>query len=234
MGWFFWTLIGLTGLVLILLVGSGDKGTTLGFETNQFATAAVAGLWVLLLGSSVFRRGIRISQTIKHLGIWILIILALMGAYVFRFDLQDIASRFSGGVIPGSPISSADDDGRRIVTLIRSDNDHFEADADVQNVRLRFLVDTGASAIVLRYLDAQTAGIDVNALRFSVRTQTANGVGRAAWTRVKTFDLGGIERRNLPVLVAEPGRLEQSLLGQTFLESLDSYEKRGDRLTLRD
>jgi aspartyl protease family protein len=46
--------------------------------------------------------------------------------------------------------------------------------------------------------------------------------------------LGGIERKNLRVMVTEEGRLNQSLLGQQFLESLSSYEKRGDQLTLRD
>ena len=234
MGQFFWIMVGLIGLVLILLIASGDTGTTLGFESNQFATVAVAGAWALLIGRAVFGRGISIPQTLNKLGIWILIILGLMAAYVFRFDLQDIASRFSGGVIPGSPISATDDDGRNTVTLIRSDNGHFEAAAGVNGQSVRFLVDTGATAIVMSARDARIAGIDVGSLRFTIRTQTANGTGRAARATIDRFYLGGIERRNMSVLVAEPGRLGQSLLGQQFLESLHSYEKRGDRLTLRD
>ncbi|MEP1208259.1 MAG: TIGR02281 family clan AA aspartic protease [Rhizobiaceae bacterium] len=234
MGRFFWVLVGLMGLVLILLIASGDTGTTLGFESNRIGTAAVSALWALLIGSAVFGRGTGIWETIKQIGIWILIILALMAAYVFRFDLQDIASRFSGGVIPGSPISATDDSGRRIVTLIRADNGHFEATAGVNEQSIRFLVDTGASSIVLSYDDARAAGIGVDDLSYSIRTQTANGTGRAARARIDHFYLGGIERRGMNVLVAEPGRLGKSLLGQQFLESLHSYEKRGDRLTLRD
>lgn len=234
MGRLFWVIAGLIGIVLILLIASGDTGTTLGFETNQFATAAVSGLWALLIGTAVFGRGTSFFETAKQLGIWILIILALMAVYVFRFDLQDVASRFSGGIIPGSPISTVDDAGRQTVTLIRSDNGHFEATAGVNGNSVRFLVDTGATSIVLSHADAGSAGIDVNNLRYSIRTQTANGTGRAARAEIDQFYLGGIERRNMPVLVAEPGRLDQSLLGQQFLESLHSYEKRGDRLTLRD
>lgn len=234
MGRFFWILVGLVGLILIVVIASGDTGTTLGFETNQFATAAVAGVWALLIGSAVFGRGTGIYETLKQLGIWVLIILMLMAGYVFRFDLQDIASRFSGGVIPGSPISTTDQNGRNTVTLIRSDNGHFEAAAGVNGQTIRFLVDTGATAIVLSARDARAAGIDPNQLNFSIRTQTANGTGRAARATIDQFYLGGIERRNMSVLVAEPGRLGQSLLGQQFLESLHSYEKRGDRLTLRD
>ena len=222
------------GLVLIVLIASGDTGTTFGFESNQFGTAAVAALWAILIGSAVFGRGTGIWEIIKQLGIWILIILALMAAYVFRFDLQDFASRFSGGVIPGSPISTTDDNGRQVVTLVRSDNGYFEATAGVNDQSVRFLVDTGASTIVLSYQDARAVGIDVDSLRYTIRTQTANGTGRAARARIDHFYLGGIERRGMTVLVAEPGRLRRSLLGQQFLESLHSYEKRGDRLTLRD
>ncbi|MEP0943766.1 MAG: TIGR02281 family clan AA aspartic protease [Rhizobiaceae bacterium] len=234
MGRFFWILAGLLGLILIVLIASGDTGTTLGFESNQFGTAAVAVVWAVLIGSAVFGRGTGIFETLKQLGIWILIILMLMAAYVFRFDLQDIASRFSGGVIPGSPISATDDYGRNTVTLIRSDNGHFEATAGVNRQSIRFLVDTGATAIVMSARDARAAGIDVDSLSFDIRTQTANGTGRAARATIDQFYLGGIERNNMTVLVAEPGRLGQSLLGQQFLESLHSYEKRGDRLTLRD
>lgn len=234
MGQFFWIIIGLSGLVLILLIASGDTGTTLGFESNQIGTAAVSALWAILIGSALFGRGTGVWTSIKQIGIWVLIILALMAAYVFRFDLQDVASRFSGGVIPGSPISSTHENGRQSVTLIRSDNGHFEATAGVNGFSVRFLVDTGASSIVLSFDDARNVGINVDDLNFTIRTQTANGTGRAAQARIDHFYLGGIERRGMNALVVEPGRLSQSLLGQQFLESLHSYEKRGDRLTLRD
>ncbi|MDD9909122.1 MAG: TIGR02281 family clan AA aspartic protease [Ahrensia sp.] len=234
MGVRFWILIGLTGLVLILLIASGDTGTTLGFETNTFATAAVAGLWALLIGSAVLNRGTSIAQAVKQLSIWLIIILALMAAYVFRYDAQDFASRFTGGLIPGSPISTVGDDGRETVTLVRSRNGHFEAVAGVNDASVRFLVDTGATNIVLSYADAREAGIDVDALLFNLPVQTANGRAFSATTRLERLYLGGIERSNVLATVAEQGRMNVSLLGQAFFETLSSYEKRGDRLTLRD
>lgn len=230
----FWTIIGLGGIVLILLIASGDTGTTLGFESNTFATAAVSGLWALLIGSAVFNRGTSFSETVKQLSAWVLIILLLMAGYVFRYDMQDIASRFSGGIIPGSPISRTGDNGREIVTLVRSDNGHFEAVVGVNDASIRFLVDTGATSISLSHSDAKEAGINVKDLNFTIPTSTANGIAYSAGARVGRLYLGGIERRNVRVSVAEPGRMDTSLLGQAFLESLSSYEKRGDRLTLRD
>ena len=234
MGRFFWILIGLMGVLLILLIASGDTGTTLGFETNTFATAAVSGLWALLIGTAVFGNGPGLAESIKQLAIWAIIILVLTAGYVFRFDLQDLGSRFTGGLIPGSPISTVSNNGSTEVTLVRSDNGHFEAVAAVNEQSVRFLVDTGATSIVLSADDAQAAGIDISNLNYTIITQTANGTGRSALAGIKSLYLGGIERKNIKVMVAEPGKLGQSLLGQQFLESLSSYEKRGDRLTLRD
>jgi len=234
MGRFFWIIMGLTGAMLISLIVTGDTGTTLGFETNQFAGAAIMALWAAVIGSAVLGRGTSFANTAAQLSIWGVIILGLMAAYVYRFDLQDFGSRMSGGIIPGSPISREGDDGRTAVTLVRSNSGHFEAVAGVNGTSIRFLVDTGATGIVLSADDARSAGIDPASLSYTVRTLTANGTGRSARARIQRLYLGGIERTNLAVLVAEPGRLSQSLLGQQFLETLSSYERRGDRLTLRD
>lgn len=226
--------MGLAGAVLILLIVSGDTGKTLGIETNQFAGAAVLALWGALIGSALIGRGTNFANVAAQLSVWAIIILGLMTVYVYRFELQDVGSRLTGGILPGSPISSQAADGRNTVTLVRSNSGHFEAVAGVNTGSVRFLVDTGATAIVLSADDARAVGIDPATLNYSVRTQTANGTGRSARARIDKIYLGGIERRNLTVLVAEPGRLSQSLLGQQFLESLFSYERRGDRLILRD
>ena len=234
MGRFFWVIMGLLGLLLIVLLLSGDTGTAFGFETSQLASFSIMALWAAVIGSGVFGRGMKFSDTLRQVVIWIVIILGLMAGYVFRYDLQDFASRLSGGILPGSPISTKNAKGGIEVTLIRSDNGHFEATAGVNGQSVRFLIDTGATAIVLTAKDAEAAGIMVQDLAFTVPTQTANGKAFSAQAEIKSFYLGGIERKNLRVLVSKPGRLNQSLLGQQFLESLKSYEKRGDRLTLRD
>jgi len=234
MGRLFWIIIGLAGMLLIGLIISSDTGTTLGIETDTFGHAAIMGLWGLLIGSAVLSRSVSFRESIKQAAIWCLIILGLMTVYVFRFDLQDVASRITGGLVPGSPISTVQDNGKTQVTLIRSNNGHFEAVAGVNEASVRFLVDTGASAIVLSANDAEAVGIDLDTLAFTIPTQTANGVAYSALARIEKLYLGGIERQNLRVMVAARGRLNQSLLGQQFLESLSSYEKRGDQLTLRD
>jgi len=41
-------------------------------------------------------------------------------------------------------------------------------------------------------------------------------------------------RKDMPVMVAAPGMLEQSLLGMNFINSLSGFDVRGDRMILRD
>ena len=233
MGRLFWIIMAILGLGLLVLLTMEDSGTVLGMNSNIFASALYSTLLAGLIGSAILARGTRFVDTIKQLAIWTLIIVALMAGYIFRYDLQDLGSRFTGGLIPGSPISRQTANGSE-VTLIRSENGHFEAVASVNERPVRFLIDTGASSILLSHDDAISSGIDTKDLHFTIVTSTANGTTRVAETRVRSIDIGSIKRRNVRVFVSQPGNLDVSLLGQSFLESLSSYEKRGDRLTLRD
>ena len=63
---------------------------------------------------------------------------------------------------------------------------------------------------------------------------TANGVANAARIVADEVVIGTISRKRLPLLVAEAGRLDQSLLGMNFIGSLSGFDVRGDRLILRD
>ena len=96
------------------------------------------------------------------------------------------------------------------------------------------LFDTGASAMVLSYADAQKAGIDVHTLSFTTPVTTANGTGRAAIVTLDKVEVGGIVRSRVPAFVADKGALDGSLLGMTFLETLSKYSVSGNQLELSD
>ncbi|MNL68521.1 hypothetical protein D3C87_1932570 [compost metagenome] len=96
------------------------------------------------------------------------------------------------------------------------------------------LVDTGASSIALSYEDAMRIGIDPDSLRFSQTILTANGEARGAPVRLRQVAIGPIVRNDIRAIVAEPGRLHQSLLGMTFLGTLGSLTIQTDELRLRD
>jgi aspartyl protease family protein len=114
----------------------------------------------------------------------------------------------------------------------RSDG-HFVVKTQVNGVSLTMLVDTGASTVVLKPVDAQKLGIDMDRLIYSERVQTANGTTYAAPVRLRNLTLGRISRDNVDALVAKPGALKENLLGMSFLRRLRSIEITTDMLTLR-
>ena len=114
-------------------------------------------------------------------------------------------------------------------TLFRNLDGHFYADARVNGATIHFLVDTGASVVVLSRADAQRAGIQLPAER-----SVAMGVGGPvpiAPVIVDRIAIGGIEARGVPGAVAD--ELPVSLLGQSYLQRVGSVEIHGDTMVLR-
>jgi aspartyl protease family protein len=109
---------------------------------------------------------------------------------------------------------------------------HFVLEAAVNGTPVRFLVDTGASAVVLAPDDARRVGFQPQSLDFSQRFNTANGVVRAAPVSLREVRLGQLAVYDLPASVNE-APLGVSLLGMTFLKRLRGYEVEDDRLVLR-
>jgi len=70
-------------------------------------------------------------------------------------------------------------------------------------------------------------------LSYSVNVDTANGRTRAASVTLDRLAVGGIVERSVPALVAQPGQLRTNLLGMSFLNRLESWEVRGDKLMMR-
>ena len=95
------------------------------------------------------------------------------------------------------------------------------------------VLDTGASAVVLTQEAAKAAGLPLEVLSYNVTVDTANGRTRAAAVTLDRIGIGGIVERSVPALIAQPGQLRTSLLGMSFLNRLESWEVRGDKLIMR-
>ena len=114
----------------------------------------------------------------------------------------------------------------------RSRDGHFYVTARLNSTTASMMVDTGASGIFLSHDDATRAGLNPESLDFSVRTSTANGQGLAARARLSTLTVGGITRHDVPVLVSQPGAASFSLLGQTFLSQLSTFQVTGGEMVM--
>lgn len=125
-----------------------------------------------------------------------------------------------------------DVDGLLELVIRAGPRGHFVVDAEVDGTPLTFLVDTGASDVVLSPDDARRLGLEPRTLDYSRAYQTANGVVRAAPVTLRELRLGGLQLYDLEASVNERP-LPMSLLGMSFLGRLQSYEVADGRLILR-
>ena len=117
-------------------------------------------------------------------------------------------------------------------SIAKASDGHYWAEAEVDGRRVRFLVDTGASAVALTPQDAQRVGIDPKTLAYDYGVQTANGEARAALVRLASITVAGARVKDVDAFVIEKG-LKTSLLGMTYLGRLSRFEATPGSLILR-
>ncbi len=159
-------------------------------------------------------------QALRDFAVWGLIFAMVVIAYGFR----DVLLR---EVLPQRAMVTE----TGAIALRRGGDGHFHATVEVNGAPVRFLVDTGATGIVLSQRDAGAAGIVVDDLDFEGRAATANGIVPIAPVRLDDLRFGEIEVRDVAAAV-NGGALDSSLLGMSFLNRFDRIEIRGDTLLL--
>ncbi len=105
----------------------------------------------------------------------------------------------------------------------------FYLDASVEESPVRFIVDTGATVVVLTATDARRAGVTPSGNGKSVAMKTVTGTARMHWGRISRLRIAGQELEGIDVAIVEDG-LGVSLLGQNVLSRLGSITMQGDRL----
>ncbi|TWF49768.1 TIGR02281 family clan AA aspartic protease [Neorhizobium alkalisoli] len=223
------------GIGLVLLVMNHDSGRTFGLDNEGFGHLVYMVPIAGLLGAGILsgRRG-DLGTVARQIATWLVIVLALVAAYLYRDDFGRFGARMTAGLLPGTAVVVTGSDGASEVVIHKTLGDHFQTNVTVEGKVLRMLVDTGASSVVLSYEDARTIGLDVASLTYSVTVMTANGRATAAPVRLTEMSIGPIVRRNVRAMVATEGRLDESLLGMTFLSTLGSLQMQTDELRLRD
>jgi aspartyl protease family protein len=115
------------------------------------------------------------------------------------------------------------------VTLKADARGHFIADGQVNGGAVRFLVDTGATAVALPAAEAKRLGVNyLKGERGFV--QTANGAAPAYRVKLDTVRLGDITLNNIDGMVLEGG-LSMPLLGMTFLNRTE-MKRDGETMVL--
>ncbi len=171
------------------------------------------GGWVMV----EFRQ--RMGQALRMALAWGLIFVGMMAGYGLWSDIRrDIM-----------PVQEVAQDGS--VEVPRAEDGHYYLTVTINGAGVPFMVDTGASGMVLAGKDAETLGIDPATLSFLGEASTANGVVRTARVTLPLVELGPFRNEGFQAFVTE-GALDQSLLGMDYLGQF-RMEFDGGKLILR-
>jgi aspartyl protease family protein len=116
--------------------------------------------------------------------------------------------------------------------VVKAADGHYWAEADVNGHEVKFLIDTGATAVSLTTDDARRLGIEPASLDYNAKVITANGPARAARVKLDSVSVAGAQVRDVDALVIENG-LQTSLLGMTYLGRLSQFEATQTGMILR-
>lgn len=225
--WLWYLLAALAALVLLQLLFRHWPGS---FEADSQGPRLVylVALLVLVGGGLFARIARRPSAALQQAGLWVGIGLVIVLGYSYRNEIEGIAHRLSGDLAPSSGQAV---DGQQMRFTAEADG-QFHVEATVGSTPMRFLVDTGASEVMLSPADARRLGYEPSTLAYTRVYQTANGTVRGAPVTIPEISIGPIRLTNVAASVNEH-ETEGSLLGMSFLGRLSGYEVSGDALTLR-
>lgn len=223
-GWL-WFVIGALALILLIVWLADINPGALGGEDSKMRLVYLSLLLAMVASGVVGARRYRLSTVAKQAAAWIAIAAVLVVGYSLRDSLGIVKDRVLGDVMPSRGMTAENGD----VVIRRSSGNHFYVDATVNGEAVRFLVDTGASDVVLTPADARRLHFDLSRLNFNHFYSTANGTGTGAPVRLDEVRIGPIVVRDVRASV-NGAEMSNSLLGMSFLNRLSGYEV--DRNTL--
>jgi aspartyl protease family protein len=188
----------------------------------KVAIAVFVGGLILVL----FRK--HITKAVEALLFWAVIGLLLLIGYSYRTELQETGDRVLAELIPGRAATHG-----HTVEIVRGKGGDFSVHTNINGAKIAMLLDTGATSVILTQEAAKAAGLPIDLLAYTVDVDTANGRTHAAPVTLDRVTVGGLTEREVPALVVRAGALKSNLLGMTFLNRLESWEVRGDKLRLR-
>ena len=118
------------------------------------------------------------------------------------------------------------------VEVPRGQGGEFALKAKINGVAAPMIIDTGATSVVLTYETAKALGLPLELLDYNVDVDTAGGRTKAARLTLDRLAVGKLVERSVPALVVPHGQMKTNLLGMSFLDRLERWEVRSDRLML--
>ncbi|MDG1858962.1 MAG: TIGR02281 family clan AA aspartic protease [Emcibacteraceae bacterium] len=212
-------------LVLVVVLVVGGIAWILGesLTTGQSASLMYDFLLLALIGAGLIGHVIgNPGQALRNIAGWV-IITAILG---LGYSIWNGGSILSREFDPSGGSATSD-----TITFRADMSGHYRVRASVNGQEIDFLIDTGATSVILTKTDAEKIGFDLDNLSFKAPASTANGMVYNAPVRLNVMEVGPIRLEGIQAFVNE-GELDISLLGMSFLNQLTGYEVRDGLLTL--
>ncbi|MFD1508725.1 retropepsin-like aspartic protease family protein [Lacimonas salitolerans] len=153
-----------------------------------------------------------LGKTLQHAMVWGLIFVGVIATVGLWGDIRRT-------VMPQQSVMAGE--GR--IELPRAQDGHYYMTAQINGHPTLFVVDTGATEIVLSKQDAEAAGIRPEDMIFSGRAYSANGPVATAPVRLDSLSIGPIEDRGVRAFVND-GEMRISLMGMSYLNRYSKIE----------
>lgn len=169
-------------------------------------------LWFIAQGRA------QLGKTLQYALVWGLIFMGVIAVAGLWEDIK-------GTVLPRTVAR----DGQ--IEIPRGQDGHFHVTAMVNDVPVSFLLDTGASDLVLAPKDAKRAGYDIENMPYFGTAQTANGPVRIGYVTLKSLAIGEIRDTDLSASVNQ-AEMGQSLMGMRYLARYRSINITATKMVL--
>ena len=176
-----------------------------------FLAVLLTGLVLFSVPRRAFNKLVRIA------GAWVLI---YVGVTVGYGVWEDIRTEAPDQTFAGS-----------IVSVPRGHDGHYHLTLSLEDTPVQFIIDTGATDIVLSRQDAERVGIDATQISYDGIAKTANGLVRTGRVHIAEVRLGQIVDRDVRASVND-AEMATSLLGMRYLERFQRVSIEGGQLVL--
>lgn len=161
-----------------------------------------------------------LSKMVRDASAWVFIFVGTLAVIGLWGDIRQ-------NVMPSQTVFTQD--GR--IELPRAEDGHYYVDLTINGRSVPFVVDTGATSVVMTRSDAERIGLDPDKLVFFTQAMTANGPVETAPVTLDAVTLGPFQDQAVPAYV-NGGDMDTSLLGMTYLDRFDSIQITNGKMIL--
>ncbi|MBK9431711.1 MAG: TIGR02281 family clan AA aspartic protease [Sphingomonadales bacterium] len=197
--------------------------------TSDDNARLIYGLMLIgLMVASLAARRLPLKQYAKMILAWIAIFAVAFAIMSFRPEMKMAWNRISGE-LTGAPRQTMQGDA---IQLVRQDDGHFWMRAQLNGHQTDLMIDSGATTTAINSDTARGAMLTLDPVEESVELSTANGIVKARTASVEVVSIRELAIDDLDVVVSD-GFGDTNVAGMNFLDLFDSWNVKGDVMTLK-